>query len=214
MKYLGGLVLLNVIIVVAYFSFGTQVSGKRIALFGGIGLFLGIALMLCDRITGVKVPGVGEITTAVEKATSGAEEVEKIQKEVEKHRDAIALIVRDANAARDDLSKVRSLSNEAKLQSDKLSKVFSQAFDDLRTTSDLGLLLTKASNDDRPAFDSILKISRNQKHRFCDIANKALIKIITDPQVTGLLSYPIHWKKDHNLDPAQATLEEFLPLCF
>lgn len=213
MKFLGGLLLINVIIVSTYFIFASQVSISRIAVFGAIGLFFVILLMFYDRITGVKVSGVGEITTVVERAIADAEEIEKIRKEVEKHRDAITLIVRDTNTAREDLEKVRLLSNDARGKADELAKVLAQAqetLEDIRTVGDFGLLLMKVSNDDRPAFDSLRDIAGDWKHRFCAIAKQALIKIITDPQVTGLLSYPIDWQKDYGIDPAKATLEQLV----
>jgi hypothetical protein len=213
MKYIGALVLINIILISGYFTFFTQVSGKRIAIFGTIGIFLGIAIMLSDRITGVKVSGIGEISTAVEKATSGAEEVEKIRADVEKHRDTIALIVRDANEARNDINEVAEISAEAKAKAEKIAEVLSEAqraLQEIKTVSDFSLLLTKASNDDRTAFDSILEIAKNRNHQFYSLANQALLQIITDPQVTGLLTYRIDWGKDHNLDPNTATWEEFL----
>jgi hypothetical protein len=213
MKYIGGLILINVLIISAYFVLATQVSSKRIAVFAGIGLFLGIAVMLCDRITGVKVSGIGEITTAVQKATADAEEVEKIRKEVEEHKDTIALIMRDANKARKDLDEVAFLSLEAKDKADQIAHVLTDAqtaLDDIKTVSDFGLVLTRASNDDRPSFDSLLQIANDKDHRFFSIANQALIKIITDPQVTGLLTYNIDWKKEHNIDPSTVSFEEFV----
>ena len=212
MKYIGALVLINVLIVSAYLIFATEVSGKRIAVFAGIGLILGIALLKGHQITHVKVPLIGEFTSVVEKATADANEVERIRNEVEQQRDSIALIVRDTNKAREDLDKVTTLTNDAKGKADQLAEVLTnaqKALEDLKVVGEFGLLLTKAQNDDRQAFDSLLEIAKNREHRFCGLANQALLRIITDPQVTGLLSYSIDWEKDHNLDPAKATLAEF-----
>ncbi len=212
MKHLGALVLINVLIVSAYFVFATEISAKRVIVFASIGLSLGVAVMLCNRITRIKIPGIAEITSTLEKATADASEVETIRKDVEQQRDSIALIVRDANKGREDLDTVASLSSDAKAKADKLAEVLTRAqetLEDIKTVSEFGLLLSKASNDDRSAFDSLLAIAKDQKHAFWRISNQALIRIITDPQVTGLMTYSIDWKKDHNLDPAQATLDEF-----
>ena len=71
------------------------------------------------------------------------------------------------------------------------------------------MLLTKASNDDRVSFDSIRKIADTEGHTFQEVALQALIQIISDPQVIGLLSYNINWKDDHKLDPEKASFADF-----
>ena len=49
MKYAGGLLLVNVLLIVAYFLFATEVSNKRIIAFATVGVCIGGVLMLCDR---------------------------------------------------------------------------------------------------------------------------------------------------------------------
>jgi uncharacterized membrane-anchored protein YhcB (DUF1043 family) len=212
MKYIGGLVLINVVLIAAYFLFLTQVSGKRIFAFASIGLIIGVCLMLADRITKVKVPGIGEITAAVEKVTTDANEVEKIRKEVESHRDAIALVLRDTNTARKDLDELASLSKKSKEKADQVENVLSEAktsLDDIKSVSDFALLITKASNDDRSSFDALRKIAGIEGHRFIEITQPVLMQIITDPQVTGIFSFNINWKRDYNLEPDKASFSDF-----
>lgn len=114
--------------------------------------------------------------------------------------------------ARSSATEVQELSRDARNQVSQIKtfvETARQSLDSIKSVSEFSLLLAKAKNDNRPSFDALRKIAKNKEHKFHDIANQALIQIITDPQVTGLLTYNIDWKKDHNIDPAKASLNDF-----
>jgi hypothetical protein len=114
--------------------------------------------------------------------------------------------------ARSSATEVQELSRDARNQVSQIKtfvETARQSLDSIKSVSEFSLLLAKAKNDNRLSFDALRKIAKNKEHKFHDIANQALIQIITDPQVTGLLTYNIDWKKDHNIDPAKASLNDF-----
>jgi len=109
-------------------------------------------------------------------------------------------------------TEVEKLSQQAKKQVTEIKSLVDdakQSLDSIKSLSEFSLILLKARNDDRSAFDVLREIAKKQEHRFYSIANQALIQIVTDPQVTGLLDYQIDWQKEHNIDPAKASMKDF-----
>jgi len=96
MKYVGGLLLVNVLLIAAYFLFATEVGYKRIAAFAGIGVCIGVALMLCDRITRFRIPGLADMTSTVEKAKADADEISAIRERIEAQSHTVDLIAKEA----------------------------------------------------------------------------------------------------------------------
>ena len=92
MKYAGGLLLVNVLLIAAYFLFATEVGGKRVLTFASVGLAVGVFLMVCDRVTGIKIPGLADMTTVVEKAKADADAIAAMKKRIESQSATVDLV--------------------------------------------------------------------------------------------------------------------------
>jgi len=94
MKYAGGLLLVNVLLVAAYFLFATAVDNKRILAFTSVGVCIGVAIMLCDRLTRFKIPGLADMSSTVEQVKDDANEVSAIKNRVEAQSATVDLIAK------------------------------------------------------------------------------------------------------------------------
>ena len=82
-KYFGVGLLTTTVLVSGYTLLFRITDTKRLITFAAIGFFSGTLLILCERITVIRMPVLGEI---VAKAREDAMEISDIRKEVEKQR--------------------------------------------------------------------------------------------------------------------------------
>lgn len=151
------------------------------------------------------------------KASADASEIARIRREVEGQRDTIALVLRDASQAHNDMQRAAALSREAKAKSQeaaekaaeitKLAKEASKQLAQIRTTSDFSFLLARAASDDRKSFDKLVAIADNDGAAFHDVALAAVLRIVGD--LGSTFSLGIDWKKV-GFDPKTATFSEFV----
>lgn len=94
-----------------------------------------------------------------------------------------------ATAAADDIKKIQT---EINIAQDEIN---------------FSLLLTRAANDGRFAFDELHAIETTEGHRFQEAARQAVEQIITNEHIVLVLRGNMNWKK-HSLDPEKATLNE------
>lgn len=113
MKYAGGLLLINIILVAAYFLFATEIDNRRILTFAGIGVCVGMAIMLCDRITRIRIPGLADMTSTVEKAKADADEISAIRKRIEDQSATVDLIAEKAASTVEQLRNVACINATA-----------------------------------------------------------------------------------------------------
>jgi hypothetical protein len=87
-----------------------------------------------------------------------------------------------------------------------------EALSDLRSNANFNLLLTKANNDDRAAFDEIVDISR-KPGSFQSLAVSAINRIVMDidPMVSVRIDPNVPWDKYH-IDLSKSSLQELLAL--
>lgn len=212
MKQLGILLLINVVLVAGYCCFATAVDIKRILGFSSVGFLLGICLIIGDRITGVKVSGVGEVTAAAEqRAVKGAANIEAIERDVESQRNSITMIVRDANKARDDIARIEQYATTAKKKAEEAETASTKAIDSqvtLSRLSDFNLLLTKVNNDDRLAFDQLMTVANTGESPLKEIALQAVINVATNRGLVLDIN-EADWPR-FKFAPTTATLTEYI----
>lgn len=182
MKNAGLLILFNVAIVAAYCFLATNLSGKRILGFSLLGIFVGAVLILNDRLTLIRIKGIGEIQAAQSRAIAGAERIEAIQKEVEDQRASIAMVVRDADTAHNDIERINQYVASAETKTKQLEgmvKGANEATSQLSKVTEFNLLLTRANNDDRPAFDQLIAIANSSQPPYSSLALSGLINLAT-----------------------------------
>lgn len=217
-EYIGYLVLLSTIIITGYCLLKTKIDLKRVIGFASLSAFIGFGIIFRDRVTNIDIPVFGKITMAVKRAIVGAEQVEEIKKEVESHRDSIAMVVRDANTSREDIDRIGVLSNEAKIKADQIDgalKKAEAALVDVQIISRFSTALASVKNDDRLAFDALIDIVGMKREPFSEVALKALLNIVEDFEKTDVINpykYEIYWDKI-GLDPSKASLKDFMEIC-
>ena len=138
---LGTIILVITFLFSAYCLLLTDVNITRVVAFGGIAVLCGIGLILADRITVVKLLGLGEIQAATQKARTDAEQIGIIRKEVQDQKDVIESLGRDAKQAREQMHQLEEIINQAGL-----------ALERVQLISDFSFLLLQAANDDRKSF--------------------------------------------------------------
>jgi len=182
MQYVGALFLISIVVILWHIANKKTADWKRLTAVGVIGLFVGVALLLGDRITGVKVKGVGEISAVVAQATADAEKIANIRAELESQRDSLQMVVRDANNAQQKIEELSKLSDEAAEQLRTIEQIQSEAsivLKEIRNLSQFSHTLVLAENDNRGAFQELLKIA-NTSGPFREAALAAVEQIVID----------------------------------
>ncbi len=166
-------------IVAAGFSlFRTDIDWKRVALFASISLFGSIVFIVGDRITSVKIPGGGAIEAEINRATVGADHIADIEKDVRAQSASIAAVVQDATRAKEEIARLDGLAKAAKEKEDEINESLERAsklVGDLKQLSEFNLLLTRAANDDRLAFDEVIRKSEGADEPFKTMSARWLI---------------------------------------
>lgn len=180
-----------------------------------------VALLAGLVLLGNAADGIRKIVSPFVRATQDASEVARIRTEVERQRDAIALIARDANTARAEMSDIAALSKAAKAQADELvasgkvvqhlAEEAAESVKQISTTSDFAFLLARASADDRNAFDELLALAEQPSHPFRELAQAALVRIAGDFMTLPTLKPHIDWSKV-GVDPNTVDFEELVAI--
>ena len=158
----------------------------------------------------MKLPGIGEVTAATTKAIADAEHIDKIRGEVEAQRDTITIIARDANKAREDINRVDNYAKIAKGKSEEAERAATAAVasqQELDRIMSFSLLITRANNDDRTAFDHLLKLANNNDPIFGALSMRAALGIVTSRGLMVSLSDSDLPRFDFT--PQTATLQEY-----
>jgi hypothetical protein len=125
-------------------------------------------------------------------------------------------MVRDANNARRELVGVKEISDRAKEKADEIETILQKAQDalqQLRASTDFGLLVAKASNDDREAFNKLVDIANNKKSPFADLAAQTIGNIVEDvnPLIMVRVDVPFPWNTI-GVDQAKADFGKYREL--
>jgi hypothetical protein len=150
------------------------------------------------------------------RASTEASQVAEIRKDVERQRDAIGVIERDANAAQariEEASRISKIAQEKAedvvRRSDEIQQLANKAasaVETIRTTSDFSFVLAKAAADDREAFDDLIAIFGQPSHKFQALAQSALLRIVGEDG--SKLQLEPDWQKHIGVDPATADFAE------
>lgn len=207
-------VFLSIVILTIYMAVKKKIDIKLTSILLGFSIPIGIVISNYDLVKKLKWMGLDietfekGVTTIKEKA------LEEIRTEVENHRGSINLLIRDADKARVDLDKVEELSKEAKIKVDEIGCVLEKANEamvSIQSISEFSLILIKASNDDRSAFDKLLDIYHASNSPLSKIAYNTILKIIDDLIIeldVSLVKHKILWDKT-SIDPNTSSLQIF-----
>ena len=189
MKYLGVLVLINVLVVSGYFLFSSNISTPRVIGFLAFGVFVGILMVLADRITELEISKVGKFKAVVEQARTDADQIAQIRAEAQKKADMIDLVVRDANRLKSDVSDLDRSIASIKDMIGSIEKDLddaSQRINVLHSESEFGLMVAKVTNDDRRSFDNLLRMAGDPKSKYATDAQRIIAEVSEGRNAGGM----------------------------
>jgi hypothetical protein len=146
-------------------------------------------------------------------ASSVADNLGLVRKTVEEQQKAIGIIAERAKQAFSEIQNAQQLSSKAKSEVETARALINKAeiaVDQLRSTVDFNLILIKARNDDREAFDQLVRLAE-KKGPFQVISSNAAVQIAfeVNPMVTVRIDPQMPWK-EYSLDPKKDSLKKLL----
>ena len=135
-------------------------------------------MLFADRVISAETkrtekPVMDDIRIIAEKIRNDASAVNELRNTVERQRDEVALVVQDAKKVGTELKKAQGLTNMANEKLAAMEQILSEGEQRLKRLDlivDFSMLLAKATNDDRYAFDMLVEIAKSEGS-FHQIAN-------------------------------------------
>jgi hypothetical protein len=138
-------------------------------------------------------------------------ELKNIKNVVLGHKKSIETILVAARKDKNEIAEVRNEAEKVKSKVDELNSITERAEESIaaiRVTAETSFLITKAKNDDRVAFDKILRLSRNEGP-YKELLNNAITQIVFEinPLYDVRIDPKVPWKR-YNTNPATAAISE------
>lgn len=156
MKKIGIILLFAVLGFSAYLIFRSEYNATQITLFASIGIIIGVIFILQERIIYVKIPFL-ELKTEIDKARSGAKEIEEILASIKSQQEMINLIARDANTAQTQISQIEAIANEAHIKAQEIEGIL----DDTNSKARQIELIAKEANEKAKKAETWIKDLEN-----------------------------------------------------
>ncbi len=210
MQLLGIGLLLTTFALGTYFVLRTQIEIKRLIIFTIIGFFVGIFLFLSNQIINITNPIVEEITETAGQVRADASAIKEHRQEIENHRDKIALVARDTNKAQHELSELDEIKKKADEKLEAIQRSATEAEKGLKrlnSITDFSMLLARANNDNRYAFDLLIEIAKSNGV-FKELANRAVIEIANDIKFQDRFDPKFPWDA-YRISPEKAPIEKW-----
>ena len=209
-QYLGIGLLVTTLALGAYLVLRTKIEIKRLVIFAFFGFFVGIFLSLANRITNIPIPMVDEITATAGQVRADASAVKEHRQEIESQWDEIALVARNTNKAHDDLSELAEIKKKADEKLASIQHAASEAeigLKRLNSITDFSMLLARANNDNRYAFDLLVEIAKKDGV-FKELADRAVIEIAHEINLQDRIDPKFPWDA-YRISPEKAPIEKW-----
>ena len=212
MKIAGFLIILNAVILTAWW--GSAYPGHKgwAVVVCILALFAGIVVMLQDRAIEISLKGVGTIKAAAQQASVDAAAIATLKERVEAQSATVDLVAKSAGEARElvgDLAEKSRASDERLAQVDEATRQAEAALKDLERATEFATVLLAAQNDSWNAFEQLRKWADDKSFPLQQIAENAHVKIRVSyalPFAPGYLN--IKWAP--GVDPAKLTFRDFV----
>ena len=193
-----------ILIVVLPLTFWWVTSARKykgyVLSFCATAVFVGIALIIQDRIIEFTIEGIGTIKAAAEQATLDAKQVSEIRQRIEAQSATIDLVAMQAGEA-------KKLSEEMDETLQKASKTLSE----LQQITEFTMTVVAAQNDDRKAFDQLKAWANDKSFPLSARAKQAWNTIFEEHSKPQYISYPkVPWRE--GLDPSKLTFKDLLQI--
>lgn len=210
MELLGLLVLLASLVTAAWWVATGKPNRGFMVMVALAGIFVGIFLLVQDRVLEITIKGIGTIKAAAEQAVLDAKQVAEIRQRIEAQSATVDLVAKqaaDAKRLSEALSTKSELANQKLKNIDDILKKASAALSELQVISEFTTTVILAQNDDRDAFDQLKLWAKDKSYPLSGRAKQAWVKILElhDP---GMYSsrFTIPWRE--GLDPSKLTLDD------
>ncbi len=160
MKLIGILLILNSIALTAWWATTQNNHKGTVITICLIAVFVGLALVLQDRLTELTVKGVGTIKAATEQVQTDAKTVADLKERVENQSATVDLVAKEDFKAKAISEEVADKNQRAEQKLDTLDEAIKKAkhtLADLDAASKFSMTVIAAQNDDRNAFDTLKK---------------------------------------------------------
>lgn len=173
-----------------------------------------VVASLCGLVlVGAAIGGAKEIWGTAKlfyQAKEDTNAIAKLRADIQAQHDSIAMVVRDANKARSDIDRIDGYARTAKSKAEEAevaAKNANASQAELSRLSAFNLILTRANNDDRKAFDELLRIANTPDHPYKEIATSAVVSVVSNSGLFLSISEG-DWIK-FSFDPKTASLEDY-----
>jgi len=210
MKLIGILLIVNSLALTAWWI-TTQNNHKTMVMtLCLITVFAGLGLVLQDRITELTVKGVGTIRTATEQIQADAKTVSELKERVENQSATVDLVAKEASKAKELSEEVANKNQQAEEKLDILDQAIKKAntsLTELDAATEFTMTVVAAQNDDRIAFDTLKKWSKDMNNPFSSKAAQAWNTIFESHNNPIYMSgFKVPWPKGP--DPSTFSLAE------
>ena len=176
MQFLGILIIINTMAVSFWLLSATSTNRWGLGLICGLGIAAGILVMISHRITGLKIPKIGEVQAAIEQATIDAKAISNIKARVEGQSATIDLIASSANDAKrlaEDASLAYSQVKNEVAELGTTTKKAGKIIEEMSDLQELTLTIQSAFGGDRRAFDRLENYRSEDRPSFEKLASSA-----------------------------------------
>ena len=153
---------------------------------------VGFLLILKDKLVEVTFKDWLSIRTSVSEATSDAKTIAAIKQQVENERATIDLVATDAQTAKnlsEDASNKVVLADQKLKDLDAALQRANDSINKLDAATDFSLIVSKAQNDDRLAFNQLMQIANATNSLFAPAAISILNTIVAEVQGEVIIDY-------------------------
>lgn len=173
-------------------------------------VFVGIFLILQERVTELTVKGIGTIKSAAEQASADANTISDLKARVEAQSATVNLIAKEAADAKQlviDLSDKNSKAEEKLSQLDKSISDGNVAVKELQLYTQFNTTVLAAQNDDRRAYDQLWDWSEDSSFPF-QRASAQAVQTIMDQHNPAMIrsGFSVSWSE--GVDPQKLSLPE------
>ena len=210
MKLIGILLVLNSIALTAWWITTQNIHKTAVITICLIAVFVGLVLILQDRITELTVKGVGTIKAVTEQVQTDAKTVADLKERVENQSATVDLVAKEASKAKELSEEVADKNRRAEEKLNTLDEAITKAnatLTNLDAATEFTMTVVAAQNDDRNAFDTLKRWSEDKNNPFSSKAAQAWSTIFeshNEPMYSSGFTVP--WNE--GFDPSKLSLPE------
>ena len=210
MKLIGILIVVNSIVVSAWWIMTHNTNKNSVLAWCFLAVFAGLGFILSDRITEFSMNGVGTIKTAIEQASADANAISKLKKRIEDQSATVDLIAKEAAGAKqlvDALSEKNLKAEEKLLHLDKSINEGNLAVEKLQLYNQFHSTILAAQNDNRQAYDQLWAWGNDSSFQFQKASAQAA-QTIMDQHNSQIFISNVSVPWNEGVDPKKLSLSE------